>query len=60
MAWFALYLAGNLMQTPDVQTPSRSIERLAYIRANRGSLRRVACWCAIDQPCHGDVLLAGP
>lgn len=33
--------------------------RLGRIAANIGQLRgkNLACWCALDKPCHADVLL---
>lgn len=35
------------------------IDRHDWMRANLASLRGhdLACWCPLDQPCHGDVLL---
>lgn len=35
------------------------LPRTATIRANMGSLvgHNLACWCKLDSPCHGDVLL---
>lgn len=40
--------------TPDTPDPGRD-----FILANVNGLRgkNLACWCALDQPCHGDVLL---
>ncbi len=34
----------------------RSAQRIAKIRTALGG-KNLACWCALDQPCHADVLL---
>lgn len=44
-----------------VEDPSDPAD-LAYVAARRAELaelrgRDLACWCALDQPCHADVLL---
>ena len=35
----------------------RSVSPLREHELNELSGKDVACWCALDQPCHGDVLL---
>jgi hypothetical protein len=46
-----LALDGNICQESD-----KSIESIAKnINELRG--KDLACWCALDQPCHADVLL---
>lgn len=38
---------------PTTTIPSREVIRFALRNA-----RHVACWCRLDEPCHGDVLIA--
>lgn len=40
---FAAYLRGRLVTDPQFLEPLRG--------------KNLACWCALDQPCHADVLL---
>jgi uncharacterized protein DUF4326 len=39
--------------------PEAQLETLEHFRSHAGELRgkNLACWCALDQPCHADVLL---
>src|SRR3546814_12591131 len=37
---------------PALETPERIKAVLPQLRG-----RRLACWCALDQPCHADVLI---
>ena len=43
VALYRLWLEGQLMTTPDLLEPLRG--------------KNLACWCALSDPCHGDVLL---
>ena len=36
----------------DEQAPEYDEYQLSFIRG-----KNLACWCGLDQPCHGDVLL---
>jgi hypothetical protein len=47
--WFSEWLAGVPV---DIEDRPPSIDRIALLRG-----RNLACWCALDQPCHADVLL---
>lgn len=57
-SWFRADVAMEAAHdTPSVNHPwSRHLHWIAH---NVGLLRglNLACWCALDQPCHADVLL---
>lgn len=42
----------TLLQTCLRQEPERYLARLEQLRG-----KNLACWCALDAPCHADVLL---
>jgi len=48
--WFEEWLAGGLVAEVGRRPPSA--DRIACLRG-----KNLACWCALDAPCHADVLL---
>jgi hypothetical protein len=46
---------GDLLRWYRAYAAFRRIQDPAWLEALRG--RDLACWCPIDEPCHGDVLL---
>jgi hypothetical protein len=64
--WGNPFLAGSEMIGGEKLTPEKSVQlyrqyaRDAFAACDvRACLRgkNLACWCALDQPCHADVLL---
>lgn len=48
----AVALYASLLRVRQRDEPSRLAEWLVPLRS-----KALACWCPLDQPCHGDVLL---
>ena len=64
--WGNPYIAGSQLIDGGTLTPEKAVELYEqYLRENfderdiRHCLRGkyLACWCALDEPCHADVLL---
>lgn len=64
--WGNPYVAGSQLLTGEILTAEKSVELYRQhvdevfdrrtIRTRLGG-KNLACWCALDQPCHADVLL---
>lgn len=52
MRWYRGTVNGALSQMTGDAARARVLECLPTLRS-----KNLACWCAIDQPCHADVLL---
>lgn len=64
--WGNPYLVGSKLLTGEILTAAkatalyrqhvREVFDLRTIRSRLGG-KNLACWCPLDRPCHGDVLL---
>ena len=64
--WGNPYVVGSQLLTGETLTAEKAVELyrqhvqetfdLQTIRTRLGG-KNLACWCALDQPCHADVLL---
>jgi hypothetical protein len=50
--WGNPYVVGSELMNGETLTAEKAVELYEQHRADN-----LACWCALDEPCHADVLL---